>query len=356
MQLNRRESNLELLKIIAMFGIVLCHIYSTFSVALDNDGVAFFDKFSFSVIQYFIFQIFITLGYFSNLIFLVCSSFFLLEDMTLKLKKVFILWTKTFLVSVIFLLIYYLLGIKLENEVIINSFLPISKENNWYITAYLVLYIIHPFINMIINNINKKQHFAISLILFIVYFVFDFLFVEKAFYKNDLIVFISVYFIVAYLKKHTFSNNTKIYKFLLFGTSIIFYGCIFINFAIFPINIKWHVLNNPILLIMSISLVFICANAKLNNNKLINRISSYSLLVYLIHDNIIFKEITRPKIISKIMNTFGVNNIVVIVLITSLVFYVFSIICSASFDLFFSKFVTRLSIKLEKLLNKYCKM
>lgn len=349
----KRESGIELLKILSLFIIVLCHVYSTFATTINPiSNVAFFDELTFTSLEYFIYQIFITFGYIGNMIFFACSAWFLADSKHNKIEKIINIWLNVLIISVIFLLIYCLLGYETDKELLFKCLLPISNENNWYITAYIMFYAIYPFINTILDKLNKKQHFVLALILFIMYFVFDYLLIEKAFYKNDLLMFIVIYIIVTYIKKYMdeYNNNLNKNILVLIITSLIFYSFIFINFAIMPISIKWHVLNNPFFLIMAISLINIFSKIKIHN-VFINTISALSLYVYLTHDNIIFREIFRPQLVSRYLISIGINAMPVkIVLFTTLLF-IACVVVSYLYS-YISKYINKLAINIKNILVK----
>ena len=111
--------------------------------------------------------------------------------------------------TLIFLLIYLLSGINLTKKEIIRSLFPITFQNNWFITAYIIFIIIVPYLNIIIKNLTQKQLFRLSSILFILYFMIGF--VKNSYYLTELIIFIIIYLIVNYFKLYMeyFWNNKK---------------------------------------------------------------------------------------------------------------------------------------------------
>lgn len=350
---SKRQSGIELLKVIALFLIIICHTYSSFATArypMQQDIV--FDAVSFTNIEYFIFQIFITFGYIGNFIFFVCSAWFLVDSKKNKLEKVIGIWINALIISILFLVIYWLLGYEATSEIVIKSFLPISSENNWYITTYIVFYLLYPFINLILNNLNKKQHFCVTLLLFVVYFIFDYFFIEKAFFKNDLIMFMVIYVIVAYVKKYMvdYCDDVKKNVVVLIVASLIFYTFIFINYAIMPIEIKWHVLNNPFFLFMTISLINIFRKFKIQNS-FINTISALSLFVYLTHDNFLFRDSIRFDLVSNFIMTFETRLIVLEVLAFATLLFITCCVISYIYYISINKFINNISLKVKGYLN-----
>lgn len=200
-----RNSSIELLKIIAIIIIVINHVTQTIddSVINLNNATTNFQYLILILMRYF--------GEFGNTIFFVCSAWFLLDDDTINWKKWFYMIVEVWVVSVLILIpsLAILKG-KIYFSAIIKCLLPSTFANNWYITCYLLFYLIHPFLNKIIETVDQKHLLRISFILTALYLILDF-FVNWLFFPSDIIVWTTVYFIMAYTKKYlpSVSNNIK---------------------------------------------------------------------------------------------------------------------------------------------------
>lgn len=348
---SKRESGIELLKILALFIIILCHTYSTFANAKDTSGLVFFDYIQFKPIEYFIYQIFITFGYIGDFIFFACSAWFLVDRKENRIEKVISIIINCFVISMLFLIVHLIIGYDISKELIIKCFFPIINKNNWYITTYILFYLIYPLINKALGRITKKQHFVLALILFVFYFVITYTFVPSAFYKTDLIMFIVIFIIISYIKKYmsSFCANTKINLIMLIITGLAFYSLIFINFALHPINIKWHVLNNPFFLIIAISLINLFSKLRIHSN-LINTISALSLFIYIMHDNILFREFLRPEIASYVINGSNHSYIMFELIVFAVLLFIFSTIVSYLYYALFNEKIDKLSNNIKEIL------
>ena len=145
----KRNSNIELLRIIAMFMIVISHYtvhsgiqYSTLPLGFNR----FFMELS-------------TLGNIGVVIFILITGYYSFNKTnSLNIKKIVLLILQTLFYSISIFLIFLLttdrsIGIK----DLIYSFLPITSKAYWFMTAYIVLYLFIPFINVVINNTTQKQ-------------------------------------------------------------------------------------------------------------------------------------------------------------------------------------------------------
>ena len=280
-----RNSSIELLKIIAMIMIAISH-------SAQRD-----EMFS----EYIVYIAFIRqLGQIGNAIFIICSAYFLVDSNKTKKEKIINIILDSFTISMIFLIITLISGVNVSAETIIRQFIPISLGNNWFISCYLLFYIIHPYLNIIIEKIDKKQFTRLSVGL-LIYVFLQFLFKNKLYYSY-LIGFVIIYFLVAYMKKYliNFTKNIKLNLIILIVSIILSFLVIVVTnqlgmkFDFFKDKILyWNRFINFILLAIAISMFNLFNSIKMKN-KFINSIASLSLLFYLIHDNMLFRDYIKP--------------------------------------------------------------
>ncbi len=126
-----RNSNIELLRIFAMFLIILSHAVPYG----NNNAVDNYKEFLLLLMRY--------AGQIGNCIFICCSAYFLLDSKTLNAKKIYHIATDTFFISIFIMLFYVIWGYPLPFQKIIISIFPITFNNNWFIGCYILYYILH---------------------------------------------------------------------------------------------------------------------------------------------------------------------------------------------------------------------
>ena len=140
-----RQSNIELLRVISMFMVLLGHYY----VLSYFDNV---DTISFNLVgmQF--------LGAWSKVavdIFVIITGHFLVNQ-TFRWKKVLKLLSCTYFWGIIVLLLGFALGLSVKADYIYKSLFPLTPLN-WFARSYLLLYVSIPLFNKIIkcrkNNI-----------------------------------------------------------------------------------------------------------------------------------------------------------------------------------------------------------
>lgn len=275
-------------------------------------------------------------GAWGNSIFFICSAWFLLRSSSFNKKKWFFMLVEIWSVSVLILTITYpILHGGISTKIIIKSFFPTLFANNWYMTCYLLFYPIHPLLNVVIKRMSQVQLFRSTTILTLLYVFIDFI-KDDCFFPSRLILWMAIYFIIAYMQKYLmkYADNTKMNLNLIIFNII----CLIVltgvtevaglHFKVLNGQMKhWVSLSNPFLIFASIAMFNIARNVHFTN-KFINYISSLSLLIYIIHENVILLKYFRPAMWNYVYHTFGYAHVIEWVFVLSIVVFVFGILAA----------------------------
>lgn len=337
--MDNRKTSIELLKIVAIFSIVICHVsntlvmgsnsvnYSDYMVDLVNASRDF-QKLTVAILSY--------LGTFGNTVFFICSAWFFLDDDKVSLKKWFRMFTEIWIVSVIILIISYIIRDgDISGLIVIRSLFPNIFCNNWYLTAYLVFYPLHGLLNKLIEQMNQKMLFRIAMSLILIFVIINFF--MTSFFATELTLWFSIYFFMAYIKRYCYRFTTNIKaNCLVAAISLgVFIGIIVLtNFLGLYIPIfankvlYWRNNCNPFMILFCITLFNIALNldVRKKRGKCIQQIASLSMLVYLIHENIIVREYYRPCIWEYIYKNYGYSYLLLWVVGLAVTIFVLSTI------------------------------
>lgn len=282
-QKNNRNSNIELLRILCIINIILHHSFyhSDFSnVTLQN-------------FNYLILYLIEVLGTISNDIFILITGYYVVNS-KVKLRNIIKLVLESIFYSYAIMIIYTIINGKVDANIIINSLTPIMHNSNWFITCYILLYISIPFINILIQNLNKKQYSYMLFIAITIFSILPSLGLLNQYYSSY-IWFIIVYLIGAYIKKYD-CKELYLKNDLLFVFSSISLAIILIVKKVWNVGLIINIDNNNfIMFILGLSIFVEFINRKIFYNKYINYISSSVLGIYLIHDNFIIRPIIWRK-------------------------------------------------------------
>ena len=298
-----RQSNFELMRIISMLMIIFWHILYHGNV-LENANES----------------LRILLIFFRSLIFIHANSFILVTgyfrcETRFKMSKVLQLNILIWFYKLIIPLIFIFIGIiSLDLISIIKLVSPFSHKDYWFMTAYLYLYLLSPFLNIIINNITKDNYKKMLILLFVIFSILPYLSGDTIYDTNKgygLLQFIILYFIGAYFKKYKIENCFYLSKFTFNAKKVILFSC-YISLGVISgfltiatsrssygvvIDYFFNILvkaissySSPFIIIESVLffLFFSLLNIK---SKFINIVSSTTLGVYLIHDNMYIRKI-----------------------------------------------------------------
>ena len=327
-----RQSNYELLKIIAMVLIVICH--STIRY-IDDTNPAFYNPIDNNGIQSLLMMLFGVFGNIGNCIFVICSSYFLVESDRIKWQKVFAMLLDTWILSFIGAIIAVFMKVGFGDMVFwIRTLAPITGRANWFVGCYILLYIIHPVLNRTIYDMNKHQLLMTTLCLIVMYSVIATIASpvdENAYYYTELVGFILIYFITACFKicQNNFSKSfTKSLIIFLVSLSILVASLYLSKVLAAKYQIVketyglFFKMNNPIIIALSMSLFNLLSMLKIKS-KTINAISSVTLIIYLIHENITVRQQIIPRIWIVLHKCFGYDYIIVLRL--ALAIFIFTV-------------------------------
>lgn len=334
--LQKRNTGIDQLKVIAILMIILFHSVQTLSV---QSGVSNLSSASKSF-QQFVLSVFYTFGVLGNNTFFVCSAWFLLDSGTINTKRVFRLLIEIWFFSMSILIIAFLIrSSKLKDQNIVSFLFPTFFGNNWYMTCYLLFYIAHQGLNDVIRACSKKRLFNIAFILAFLYMGMSFLDYGHL-YVSQLIVWIAMYFVIAYVKLYcsNFCNSLRMNTIaLLIGvcghvglmiiTNILGLRISFLKDFV----LKWDSYSSPLMFIIAFSLLnlFRLAGEKRTQpQKIVVFLSGLSMYIYLFHENLILRRY-RTNMFQYLFAEFGMSHLLFYVFVVAVfVFGVSVLVCS----------------------------
>ena len=150
-----RNSNIELLRILCMFMIILWHL----NIAVEQNGVSPF----------------ILKDTIYSLTAVAVNCFILISGywgIRFKLKSIITLFLQCLFYSIVTgLCVHYITGAHWD---IIKILLPISTNQWWFITTYIMLYLSAPLLNKAIENTKNLSYNILAFSLICVYFGYIF--------------------------------------------------------------------------------------------------------------------------------------------------------------------------------------
>ena len=349
-----RNSGVEMLKVFAIILIIISHISQTLQQENNLVGISsYILDFSAASLnaKSISLQFMRSFGAFGNLIFFICSAWFLLGSDKVNAKKWLFMLIEVWSVSVIIAISFMLLKKEsISRSLLIQSFLPTTFSNNWYLTCYLLFYPLHVFLNKMISQLEKRLHLKFIISAFILYYIIDFV-LGAYFFYSDLLLWMVIYMFISYVKKYLpcYSSNRRLNLIIAIICTLLYLVLLLVSNiiglridALSNFMLHWGVSNNPFLLITSICLFNIALNTKFSS-RLINYISSLSLLIYIFHENILIRSYIRPIILEYIHLNWGYNLIVLWILILAVLIFLLSVVLSILYNLTLGKLLKKIA-------------
>lgn len=297
-----RQSNFELMRILSMIFIIISHILVHGGVMENTTGVLhLFFTLVMSFILVHVNSFVLLAGYFNY-------------NKDFSWKKFFKSFNQAWFYQVSIALIGFFTGITIFSKMdLINNLSPFFNAY-WYVVCYLCLYLLSPFLNRLISNLNQKEHKRLIILLLFLFSFIPFITNQGTIVNSGLTLvnFIMLYFIGSYLKKYPISENfhfknyskNKLQIILLLG--FICFGLL--HFAVYWLGLGALSFNNSLLtkigsifqtsfqtysapFVICMSVCYFLWFSTLNiKSRVINFIASLVFGVYLIHDNRVIRE------------------------------------------------------------------
>lgn len=271
-----RESNFELLRIVAMFLVLIVHadFWALGAPSIDDYNINPLSSATRAIIE--------SCAIVCVNIFICISGWFGIKP---SLKGL-----STFLFQSIFLLIItYLFTISCGKATLTFSGIRqclLLSPSLWFVMAYIGLYIISPILNEFSKTADKNQFLRILVLFFIFQTIFG-ISGAAPFIMNGYSVFsfVGLYLLAQYVRKYCLK-----YKNIIIiggGMSLIVnsLGYVIPRFCGFELPIFTFSYINPFVIWTSIGILLQFQGIKIKSNKYINWISKSAFAVYIIHQS-----------------------------------------------------------------------
>lgn len=285
--LKKRNSNLEILRIISMIMIFFHH-------SVLHGGTSFYGT---GDIQDLIREMFYHGGKLGVVIFVLISAYFQCNK-RLSLRRLANLVIEVVIINVFFFVLHMIKSPEPINLALIRRvFLPFTHSAYWFLTVYLLLQLASPFLNIIIANIKKSMHLTIIIVLGIIISYIP-VFLRQTPNLSEFLIFIFLYFLASYFKVYPI-RDLKWFKYCL---PVIASG-IYILFNFFVvifnrdgaakelINLLFYSDYSPFCILIATLLLLFFIQIKPRHWAIVNFLALGILEVYLIHENVYVRPV-----------------------------------------------------------------
>lgn len=298
----QRNTAFDFIRVLAIFAIICGHMYTfaEFNQILMTDTKS---------IGYYLSYFLKVIGLIENNIFFLIMGIYLkgtdIKKVLLKAGKLYI---NIIIISIIcFIVFTVFFRIPITTDLLLVSFIPFSMNGYWFLSVYILVLLLSPFINSIWDIISKKYIIGIFLLFFyIIVIILSVFGTEKIITGGEYSISFAVLLFVTGKLIGEYGNHYKnLWGFIyLFLTIVTFLYVSVIKYTVFEFNIIERMINGSNKLIPFILSVSIVCFAKQRNkifnssrlNKVVSIIAKSSLMIYIVHCNKYFIRFVFPYI------------------------------------------------------------
>lgn len=296
---SKRQNNFEALRILAMFMVITLHY-------LDKSGLltSAAEKFTAASYAAWLLESFAIVAV--N-VYVLITGYFMCES-SMKVSRLLqiicqVLWY-TLLIPVVLVLLGVVEPGSFQLYDLLRFVFPIHMKHYWFVTAYVILMLFVPFLNMAIRHMNQKQ-LAVSTVLMTIYQMLPKSVLPVAFTDDDagngVLWLICLYLTAAYIRKYGIPFFSSLKKSLLcyVGGALCIYASLLVMRAVYfrldafgeSLSFGYHY-NHILCFFASVALFYAVKHWNLKEgrvSRLIGRVAPYTFGVYLIHEHILVR-------------------------------------------------------------------
>ncbi|WP_317642889.1 acyltransferase family protein [Bombiscardovia apis] len=322
-----RNSNFEVLRIVSMFLITLFHFpWDNVNIAVGSDPLS-------STIISNTAAFLTNWGSFGNTLFFILSSWFLCEEQQSLKKNLHRVWLMElqliFYAWCIVAFDYFILHIPYHGTEWIHVLFPFATGGWWYVTGYGLFLFVAPFLTLGLRKIGPKNHLLLASSLLLIYG-----FTPSRTFIIDMpacaLVFVYLYTIMSYIRWYIpelLESRKAAIILIIFG---VVFGFVYQGLLSKIISVDWWLFHtrNATSLAISLGLIILAINRPETHSRIVNKLASATLGVFLIQVSSLGKRYSVFTSSSALGNAIGAR----LLLLDLLLAVVFFVVCIA-FDL-----------------------
>lgn len=200
-----RLGNFEILRLLSMLFIVVYHFFSHGLHSFVGEKIYFDTTDIIGIVNFFSTELFFNLVQIAVNVYVLLTGYFLIENSTFKLEKILKIWLQVFFYSVLLGSIFFLTTDKLSMGDMMKCFFPFKGNAYWFVTKYLALVALAPFIAIMVESISKAKYqllLGIMCLLTLEIYKLPFACNFGNTYGNSLLFFVTLFLTGGYIRKY----------------------------------------------------------------------------------------------------------------------------------------------------------
>ena len=286
--MNTRNSNFELLRVIAILMITAYHyvVHGAADPATMSGGG-------------YVLYISSLWGKAGVNLFCLLTGYMLVKKETISYGRLKSVEGQIIFYTLLGLLVGFSLGKHVGLGSLFYSFAPVISGHYWYMTAYVIVFLLSPYLNLLIKNHDKELFGRLLLISYAVWCIIPFFTLREnsGMFWSQLIWFVVMYLTGAYIGIVPAKYSKRFYiKALWISNILLILSAVAINLLSsyyyvltdYITYFRWS--NSPLVVIICISMMRLADMAPAKTVSWINYLGSLVLGIYLFQENKFFQD------------------------------------------------------------------
>ena len=295
-----RDSGMECLRLLAMVMIVAFHMMYFGNLSYEPAACSFPRLWS---------QLLLVGGKLGVDLFVMLSGYYLVMSRKgLRLSRVLKLWSAMFFYALVIFLVNRCTGRWTTDDPLIwLRLLPMMSEvwwseAWWFANVYILLYLAHPFLNVLLHALTRRQYLAFLLLQAGVWSVIP-LSARGTLGVGNVLEFAFFYSLAAFIRLHAGVPRLRICLLLTgLGFAVTYGGSLALSSAPDELcrGLSWCFLAEtaPGMLLMSLGVFLLVARWRCPHLPVVNKLAAATFGVYLIHDNSTVRDLLWNRLFS----------------------------------------------------------
>ncbi|PFI53846.1 hypothetical protein COI76_14355 [Bacillus cereus] len=288
----KRYSNFELLKIVSILMVLTLHYFNgEMGGALHHTSKG--------TSNYYLMYLLESMSIIAVNCFVLVTGYFMVSKTGIKLKKAINLLSITVFYGILFYFVNGMYQSHIGNEWFsLKSFVKAAMPfygSEWFVSTYVVLFLLAPFINIVLQQLTKSQFKQLLVIMIICFSVLPTLLPLVSYNDNGygVLSFILIYCIGAYLKLYgsKFDDSWRYVSIYLVASICTFALCLTIGIKTLSLNY-----NTIFNVAGAVAIFIIFMKIKFHSN-IVNYLATFTFAIYIIHTDISINEILFREVL-----------------------------------------------------------
>lgn len=147
--------------------------------------------------------------------YVVLAAMFQTDSDRTNIGKIFNIWGQLYFTTAAVSIVLRFMNIDFSGLDYVYTFLPFTTKTAWYVNVYILLYLLHPYLNRLIRNLGRNEYKRLVIIMLLFFCLAQSVIPEKTWTLDDtrgygIIWFVTLYFATGYYKKYLMHEGVSV--------------------------------------------------------------------------------------------------------------------------------------------------